>query len=55
MYKWYIFNVDLITFKDNFSIIYNYISRISFSEIIAHFLNDFLQGYPPVKSPNAGR
>ena len=33
----------------------DFISIISSSEIIAHFLNDFLQGYPPVKSPNAGK
>ena len=33
----------------------DFISIISSSETIAHILNDFLQGYPPVKSPNAGK
>ena len=36
-------------------LINNYISIIFSSETIAHILNDFLQGYPPVKSPNAGK
>ena len=50
----FIYLIERSTYFGLFSLM-NYVSIISSSETIAHFLNDFLHGYPPVKSPNAGK